>query len=267
MLTQTNFFLSKCRSLCLRLFAYLENNNEYQFDKNGENKCINNIFEYLSQNQDKSIVLFDIGANKGDYTKELLIQSRRHNIKTDIHAFEPVSFTFNNLHTNLPKSDNLYLNQLATSDQDGSFTIYYEKQGSTLASFYQRNLDYSEIKFNESETVNTIRLEDYISSERIRHISLLKIDVEGHEIKSLEGLGKYLSGDFIDFIQFEYGGANLDSKTSLRDLFNLFINSKFVVAKIMRNGNLNIRDYVPWMENYQYANYVAISKNILEKIK
>jgi hypothetical protein len=39
----------------------------------------------------------------------------------------------------------------------------------------------------------------------------------------------------------------------------------FVVAKMMPKG-LDIRVYQPWMDNFQYSNYVAVSKNIVRKV-
>ena len=86
--------------------------------------------------------------------------------------------------------------------------------------------------------------------------------MEGHELAVLEGLGKYLNNDFIDFIQFEYGGCNLDSKTRLIDFFNIFEEKGFIVCKIMKKG-LEIRKFEYWMENFQYYNYVAISKKLI----
>ena len=83
---------------------------------------------------------------------------------------------------------------------------------------------------------------------------------------AFEGLGSYLNGDFIDFVQFEYGGANLDSHTSLMELYALFEKAGFVMTKVMRNG-LDIRPYKPWMENFQYANYVAISRKIVDGLR
>jgi hypothetical protein len=82
----------------------------------------------------------------------------------------------------------------------------------------------------------------------------------------LEGLGSYLRGDFIDFVQFEYGGTNLDSHTRLMDFYLLFEQSGFKVAKIMPKG-LDIRPYNPWMDNFQYANFVAISTKIIDRLK
>ena len=95
------------------------------------------------------------------------------------------------------------------------------------------------------------------------HINFIKIDVEGHEVKVLEGLGNYLNKEFIDFIQFEYGGCNLDSKTSLMEIYNLLTNKGFKIAKILQKG-LYLRNYNPDLENYVYSNYVAVSRKILE---
>jgi hypothetical protein len=63
----------------------------------------------------------------------------------------------------------------------------------------------------------------------------------------------------IKVIQFEYGGANLDSKTSLLDLYKLLESAGYMVCKVMRH-HLELRPYNPTMENFQYSNYIALSK-------
>ena len=118
---------------------------------------------------------------------------------------------------------------------------------------------------NQSEIVETTPLDIYIKENSIEHINFLKIDIEGHEMAALLGIGGYFSGDFIDFIQFEYGGSHLDSHTSLMELYILFEKSGFKMSKIMPK-DLDIRPYSPWMDNFQYANYVAISANIVDRL-
>ena len=117
---------------------------------------------------------------------------------------------------------------------------------------------------NYIESIIVKRLDTYIESEGIEHINFIKIDIGGHELKALEGFGSYLNADFIDYIQFEYGGANLDSKTSLMELYKFFKDRGFIVTKVMPNG-LEIREYSPFMENFMYSNYIAISNRILTK--
>jgi FkbM family methyltransferase len=162
--------------------------------------------------------------------------------------------------------DYVILNRKAVSNRASAVEIYYDTEKSALASLYKRNLDAFSVVMNRSEIVETNRLDMYIETMGVRHIHLLKIDIEGHEIAAFEGLGAYLHGDFIDFVQFEYGGANLDSHTSLVDLYSVFNKAGFVMAKVMRNG-LEVRPYYPWMDNFQYANYVAVSHRIMAELQ
>lgn len=160
---------------------------------------------------------------------------------------------------------NIVLNKKAVSNNNGVAKIFYDVDKSGLASLYKRNLNSYTINMDKFEMVETVRLDTYITERSIDHIHFLKLDIEGHELAALHGLGTFRSGEFIDFIQFEYGGANIDSHTSLMELYVLFEDAGFVVAKIMRKG-LEIRSYKPWMDNFQYGNYVAISKKKVDKL-
>ena len=106
------------------------------------------------------------------------------------------------------------MNNFGISDDDRTATIYKNEDKSGLTSLYKRNIDFYKMKMNVQEEIDLKRADTYIRSKNIEHINLLKIDVEGHEIAALYGFGDYLNGDFIDYIQFEYGGANLDSHTN-----------------------------------------------------
>ena len=207
-------------------------------------------------------IIFDIGANIGEYTNLLETYATQHNITTNIHLFEPTTSCFNILSKKYSDKKHIILNNFGVSDQDNTAIIYYDKEKSGLASLYQRNLESYDIKLNKTEKVKIKRLDQYIEEKEIKHIDFIKIDIEGHELNAFKGIGKYLNADFIDYIQFEYGGANLDSGTSLMELFKYLHERGFRLAKVLTNG-LEIRNYLPYMENYNYANYVAISKRII----
>lgn len=211
-------------------------------------------------------VLFDVGANVGKYTEMLLDNSTQLKVGVKVHVFEPTGACFEVLKDKFSGTKEIVLNKKAVSNTDGTAEIFYDKPKSGLASLYKRNLDAYSIEMNQSETVETIRLDKYIEENRNGHIHFLKLDIEGHEMTAFEGMGSFLRGDFVDFVQFEYGGANLDSHTSLMELFTLFEKAGFKLAKIMPRG-LDIRSYEPWMDNFQYANYVAISEGVVEKIR
>ena len=155
----------------------------------------------------------------------------------------------------------VFISNVACSDKNETLTLYYDQPGSTLASLTKRDLSFYNINMGKSEQVKCIKLFDYINENNIKHIDFLKIDVEGHELALLQGLGNKLNASFIDFIQFEYGGANIDTHTTLRDLFEMFSKSGFRVGKLFPRG-IEFNNYVPRMENFQYSNWVAVSNRI-----
>lgn len=84
---------------------------------------------------------------------------------------------------------------------------------------------------------------------------------------AFKGFGPYLNSNFITAIQFEYGGANLNSHTTLMEIYTLLEDRGFEIFKI-KPKYLQRRKYHPLMENYFYSNYVAISKEfIIDRIK
>jgi len=128
---------------------------------------------------------------------------------------------------------------------------------------YQRNLNRYNNELNIKEEIKTERLDEYMEQNEIKHIDFMKVDVEGHEMVVFEGMGCYLNSDFVDYIQFEYGGANLDSMISLMNFYELFESKGFRLTKVMPGG-LQIREYESFLENFEYSNYVAISERLIE---
>lgn len=205
--------------------------------------------------------MFDIGANVGEYSS--MIEEKSKNLDIELHLFEPTHSCFDVIINKFKDNAHVKLNNFGVSNDNSKAIIYYDKEQSGLASLYQRNLDRYNLELNQTENIKLKRLDEYIEKNNIEHIDFIKIDIEGHELKAFEGFGKYLNSDFIDCIQFEYGGANLDSHTSLMELYKLLTDNGFKVSKIKPKG-LEVRDYQPYMENFNYANYVALSRKMIE---
>jgi len=261
MYTKMSFVRKKLRGLSLKIFNKIENNGDCNFDNNGEKVFINNLFNAF-KNGGENKVMFDIGANIGEYTDMLETKALQSNVTVELHLFEPTKSCFTTISNKYIDKNNIVLNNFGVSNSDNDATIYYDKEESGLASLYQRNLESYNLELNQSETIQLRRIDNYIEEKNIKHIDFIKIDIEGHELKAFEGFGKYLNGEFIDYIQFEYGGANLDSHSSLMELYKLLNDNGFKIAKMMPNG-LELRGYFPLMDNFNYANYVAISKRLV----
>lgn len=255
---ELSYFQRKLRNLFWVFFHKLENNNNAEFSKNGEENFINSFFEYYTN---KEAVIFDIGANIGKYAEVLLQKSNINNVQAFIHLFEPTNKCYSILKGKFDAQKNIQLNKSGISEKEGKMDIFFEKEGSTLASLYKRNLGHLNIEMQQKEQIDLVRLDNYIEQKQIKHIHLLKIDIEGHDLSGLRSLGNYLNYGFIDFIQFEYGGTNLDARTTLLDFYVLLENAGFKVCKI-KPRKLEPRKYESFMENFNYANYVAISKSV-----
>lgn len=237
----------------------MENNNNADFHSNGEQHFLQNYLQSLRG----KVTLFDIGANIGGYAEILRTECLKHNLDYTIHAFEPTQYCFGELTKKFSSDPKIILNNVGASNTESTAQIFYDTQGSGFASLYQRDLAGLHVELNTQETIRLIPLQTYFEQHQITTIDFLKIDIEGHEVKAFEGFGKYLSPQYIKAIQFEYGGANLDSHTSLKELYKMLEVAGFVIAKIKKNG-LEIRSYQSWMDNFQYANYVALSPEVLK---
>ena len=126
---------------------------------------------------------------------------------------------------------------------------------------YRRNLKAYNIQLDKSEMVDLKRVEDYINERKIPRIDFLKIDIEGHELFAFKGFGPYLSSKFIRAIQFEYGGTNLDSHTSLREIYDLLEERGFEIFKIMPKY-IEKRQYYPYMDNFFIQITLQLVRNL-----
>lgn len=222
------------------------------------------FIERLSLFYKGTMVVFDIGANIGEYS-ELILKNRGTAALDDYHLFEPQKSCFEILRNKFKGAKNMAINNIGLSNESGSATIFKNEEGSGLTSLYKRNLDFYHYKMDIKETITLDTSENYIARHNLKKIDLVKIDVEGNEINTLKGFGKYLRPGFIDFIQFEYGGANIDSHTNLLDFYELLEPKGFKICKIMKK-HLEPRGYDPRFENFICQNYVAISKDVFDSI-
>ena len=205
------------------------------------------------------ICVFDVGANKGEYTKMLM------EIFPDskIHCFEPAAETYRLLIEHIGTNENVVLNNFALGDQVQASRLYYDRKGSSLASLYHRQLDYFDIDFSQSEMVDVGTLDDYCEKNQVMKIDFLKMDIEGNEFKALQGASHLLEEKRIDVIQIEFGGCNIDSRTYFRDFWNL-LNESYYVYRILRNGLWKITGYTERLECFCNTNYAFIRKELLK---
>jgi hypothetical protein len=115
---------------------------------------------------------------------------------------------------------------------------------------------------SKSEIVEINTIDEFCSANGIRHIHFLKMDVEGNELNILYGAKQMIESDSIDFIQFEFGGCNIDSRTYFQDFFYL-LKDRYHIYRILKKGLFQIDTYSEKYEIFTTTNYLAQRKNCI----
>ncbi|MEA2488572.1 MAG: hypothetical protein QOH21_364 [Acidobacteriota bacterium] len=202
----------------------------------------------------RASVVFDVGANVGDWTADALAINPR----AEIHAFEPGRATFERLRQRgFPA--NVHRNELALGavEEDRPFFVFGATNGTN--SLYKRE-GLAESSTESSETVHVTTLDAYCQAAGIQHIDFLKLDVEGHEMAVLDGARTMLGEGRIDYVQLEYGGTYIDAGHLLRDLWSLLdrTGARYDIYKIKADGLLSVPEYRQVWETYQYSNWLLV---------
>lgn len=122
------------------------------------------------------MVCLDIGAQTGFYT---CLMAQIVGADGEIIAFEPMDRSFNLIKKNIDENnwqDRVSLHHLACSDSSGEISVGIAS-GMVVADS------------NGGHIIKSIKIDDL----KLDHVDFIKIDVEGHEPKAINGMEKLLS--------------------------------------------------------------------------
>lgn len=225
-----------------------DNLNDWNPETNGELALLRKVLPNCR-------LVFDVGAHTGGWAEAALAV----NPKLEIHCFEASAPTHRMLTERTPPLP-VIANAFGLGAQAETRTLYSFGEGNNANSLYRRSG--IEVRGfapqNQTETARLVRADDYCAERGIAGIDFMKIDTEGHELYVLEGARDLLSKQAIGAIQFEYGACNIDSRVLLRDLFALFTDVGYMLAKIMPDHIALMPEYDTRLENFRYQNWVAL---------
>lgn len=152
--------------------------------------------------------IVDIGAHKGETIQ--YFHGRLDDCR--ILAFEPIYSTFQTLDRSWGRAENVKLRHMALADQSGSLTICLntDSQANSLNRLPTR-VDSSPGETYEKVRVSTLDAEVSFLCEE-KPIDLVKIDVEGVELRVLQGANNILRKGGIRLILSEFTLNPADSQ-------------------------------------------------------
>ncbi|HQX95938.1 MAG TPA: FkbM family methyltransferase [Chitinophagaceae bacterium] len=200
----------------------------------------------------ENIVLFDVGANRGQY---LTMAKNAAGERLQIYCFEPQSSAFAFLEKSAVKYQNVVIENMGLGEGPAVVNLFADSDASEYASLYPANYTQYNVNLSRKEEIKIDSLDNYCNLHGIKRINFLKIDVEGHEIGVLKGASKLLSSGNIDFIQFEFGLASIESRVFLKDFFAIL--PEYTIYRILPNGLARII-YSEYTELFLTTNYLAV---------
>ncbi len=114
------------------------------------------------------------------------------------------------------------------------------------------------------EKIRLTTLDNYVSENNIPQIDFLKIDVEGHETKVIEGASGLIEKRLIKCIQFEYNNNWEAAGFKLEDIFNMLSKYGFNFYRLAVWGKIPVKRFNKKLENYKHSNYVAMISKIIQ---
>lgn len=165
----------------------------------------------------KDSIIFDLGANVGYYSAIFSFYSP----KGKIYAFEPSYKNFNFLKLNIKNYSNIYISSNAISNFSG-------EKNDLIHSIWNVETEQRLFKF--------IKIDDYIVQNSIDKIDLIKIDIDGYELKSLQGMDNVLK-NFNPYFLIEINHAAKTRNTTEQQIIHYMKSYNYQIIKILDKEN------------------------------
>jgi len=198
----------------------------------------------LNQHLASNSTFIDIGANFGLYT---LSASKKITNSGKIICFEPYPENYQALMNNISINNlsKITAENKAVGDSQGKLKLYYQPNENNLGMVSASYIENSVV-----HEVEVISIDEYLKTQPLNKIDLIKIDVEGFEYQVLSGMKKALStySPKILIEIFDVDDSNIDGQKAHNFLTQLGYKKHFIDD----NGKLSNKNMNTNRKNYFY---------------
>ena len=195
-------------------------------------------------------VVFDVGANVGDWTHAAHSASP----SAQVHSFEIIPETALRLKERFSTVPEVRVSQIGLLEAPGSTQVFYYPENSTVSSVVPFPHDVA----HESVAATVSTGDLYCDEVGVDRIDLLKVDTEGTELSVLKGFERRLADQRVVIVQFEYGLTSILTKDLLRDFYDYLSPLGYHLGKLYPNY-VDFHTYdLSRHEDFIGPNYVAV---------
>jgi FkbM family methyltransferase len=192
----------------------------------------------------KNPVIFDGGANTGNISDRYL----KMYPGASIHSFEPFPDAFQGLKKRFEGVPSVHANETALSDVDGtalfnSNSVSYTNSLLDTDPLGEKTWEEKGIMDTKSKLkVTTTRIDSYCAANSISVIDILKLDVQGSELKALQGASALLAKKQIGIVYMEMIlGASYVGQPQFEDYLRFFKEKDYVLLDLYNPIRKNMR--------------------------
>jgi len=231
---------------------------------NGElmvQRCVVSAWRRSSA-QREGIIVFDVGANVGDWSAAFLANFDGSNDArlVSLYMFEPAPDTAHVLKERIGKlQGDLHFESLALSSSEGLDQIYITGKNAGTNTLHRSEIFAAELSMQIKKTTAS----RFCLDNGIDKIHLFKSDAEGHDMEIIRGALPLLIEGRIYVLQFEYNHSWVLSRSYLKDVFDTVKGLPYKLAKIQPNCLKVYDSWHPELERDFEGNYVLIRNDVV----
>lgn len=209
------------------------------------------LLELVTKAAPSGALFLDVGANKGDWTGQLVSNLEALGKRGKVVAFEPCGGTRSMLEDRFGNESFVEVVGFGISDRVGEALFFSSGDGLGTNSLHP-------LSGTVREKVPLLTLDAFLDQLGWPQVTAVKVDVEGFDALALLGAKQALSNGKIDLIQFEYNWRWLLSGQSLKCVFELIEGLPYSVGKLAGAQLLIFECWHFELDRFFEGNYVLL---------